>query len=178
MSIQESIANFNEAKTKLIESVRTDLQKEFATLSEQIGVKAVAWTQYTPYFNDGEPCEFSVNDKLFSFVTLEEYETLLEENSKHLARHIYLNWGNIFINDKLTVCEGYATLLEDERSDYRKEKTQKLYNALGTDNAVKLIKFTQLINSIDDSIYLELFGDHVSVIITPNEVIIDEYDHD
>jgi hypothetical protein len=25
-------------------------------------VKAIGWTQYTPYFNDGEPCVFSVND--------------------------------------------------------------------------------------------------------------------
>ena len=25
-------------------------------------VKAIAWRQYAPYFNDGEPCEFSVND--------------------------------------------------------------------------------------------------------------------
>jgi hypothetical protein len=24
-------------------------------------VKAIKWTQYTPYFNDGDPCEFSSN---------------------------------------------------------------------------------------------------------------------
>ena len=78
MSIQKSIANFNEAKTKLIESVRADLQKEFATLSEQIGVKAVAWTQYTPWFNDGDACEFGVCEKSFSFVTLEEYAELVD----------------------------------------------------------------------------------------------------
>ncbi len=26
------------------------------------GVKAIRWTQYTPYFNDGEPCEFDVSE--------------------------------------------------------------------------------------------------------------------
>lgn len=25
-------------------------------------VKAIGWTQYTPYFNDGEACEFGVHD--------------------------------------------------------------------------------------------------------------------
>ena len=25
-------------------------------------VRAIAWSQYTPYFNDGEPCVFSVNE--------------------------------------------------------------------------------------------------------------------
>jgi hypothetical protein len=28
----------------------------------QPGVAAVRWTQYTPYFNDGDPCIFGVND--------------------------------------------------------------------------------------------------------------------
>jgi len=178
MSIQESIANFNDAKIKLIESVRADLQKEFATLSEQIGVKAVSWTQYTPYFNDGDACEFWVNSKSFSFVTLEEYELLRVNQGTKIDSNLYNNWRDVVINGKLITCEEYTTLLEDANNDYWKEKTQELYNTIGTDNAVKLIKFTQLINSIDDSIYLELFGDHVSVIMTPDEVIIDEYDHD
>lgn len=26
------------------------------------GALAISWNQYTPYFNDGEPCEFSVGD--------------------------------------------------------------------------------------------------------------------
>lgn len=25
-------------------------------------IKSVTWTQYTPYFNDGDSCEFGVND--------------------------------------------------------------------------------------------------------------------
>lgn len=28
-------------------------------------VKGVRWNQYTPYFNDGDPCTFSVNDPRF-----------------------------------------------------------------------------------------------------------------
>jgi hypothetical protein len=30
-------------------------------------LKAVRWKQYTPYFNDGEPCEFSVHDPYILF---------------------------------------------------------------------------------------------------------------
>jgi hypothetical protein len=178
MSIQESNANFNEAKTKLIESVRADLQQEFAILSDQIGVKAVAWTQYTPYFNDGDACEFSVNGKQFSFVTLDEYDALL--NKCRLEDNLYDNYTDVVSPDgKLVTFEAWEIYpLEEATSDYQKEKAQKLYTTIGADNAVKLIKFTQLINSIDDSIYLELFGDHVSVIMTPTETIIDEYDHD
>lgn len=28
-------------------------------------IEKIRWTQYTPYFNDGEPCEFSVGDRQF-----------------------------------------------------------------------------------------------------------------
>jgi len=30
------------------------------------GVEAVIWTQYAPYFNDGDPCEFSVQEMSFT----------------------------------------------------------------------------------------------------------------
>lgn len=31
------------------------------------GVDSVRWDQYTPYFNDGEPCEFGVNERGVKF---------------------------------------------------------------------------------------------------------------
>lgn len=33
-----------------------------AFFAEHPKVTAICWTQYTPYFNDGEPCEFSVGE--------------------------------------------------------------------------------------------------------------------
>lgn len=35
-------------------------------------LQAVRWTQYTPYFNDGEACVFSVNSPYIKFEGLEE----------------------------------------------------------------------------------------------------------
>jgi len=32
------------------------------------GVDSVRWDQYTPYFNDGDPCEFGVNERGVKFV--------------------------------------------------------------------------------------------------------------
>jgi len=38
-------------------------QKGIKELFEKIdGLKSFSWTQYTPYFNDGEACEFGVNN--------------------------------------------------------------------------------------------------------------------
>lgn len=35
-------------------------------------VNVITWTQYTPYFMDGDPCEFSVNEPTFSNATEED----------------------------------------------------------------------------------------------------------
>jgi hypothetical protein len=31
------------------------------------GLEAIRWRQYTPYFNDGDPCEFSIHGASFKF---------------------------------------------------------------------------------------------------------------
>ena len=48
--------------------VATEKLKEFFVKfwEENPAIKAVTWTQYAPYFNDGEACEFSVNDPYFT----------------------------------------------------------------------------------------------------------------
>jgi len=45
------------------------------------GITAIRWRQYTPYFNDGEPCEFSVNEINYRELPLDvEYEEWAEDN--------------------------------------------------------------------------------------------------
>ena len=52
-----------ELKTKIAAIGRDDINEFFAPIfTANPALKAVKWTQYTPYFNDGEPCVFSVYD--------------------------------------------------------------------------------------------------------------------
>lgn len=71
MSIDELRQNFNTLKQELAalraqaqDRSKELLHAEFRAFFEKHGesVKSVFWTQYTPYFNDGEPCRFSVGD--------------------------------------------------------------------------------------------------------------------
>lgn len=65
-------------KAALVEEAKTTLApalQEFLAANPEI--RAIQWRQYTPYFNDGEPCEFSVNDVEYQFAN-KEYED--EEN--------------------------------------------------------------------------------------------------
>lgn len=49
-----------------------------ALFAECPNLQAVRWTQYTPHFNDGEPCEFDVHEPSFGFATEEEAKKLAE----------------------------------------------------------------------------------------------------
>jgi hypothetical protein len=50
-------------ETQVKEQGKELLHKHFTEYFEaNPEVEAVKWAQYTPYFNDGEPCEFTVHD--------------------------------------------------------------------------------------------------------------------
>jgi restriction endonuclease S subunit len=82
---QEIHRKMEEMKTEL----KTLGEKLFKEGSQDIfdtfpDIHSFSWTQYTPYFNDGEPCEFSVNH-YFTVYGGDEYP-LYEEIS------YYPNW--------------------------------------------------------------------------------------
>jgi len=72
MSMNEITARISQMNQEL-EEVRKEhmrkLQEAFREVTKEFfnetPVQAVIWTQYTPYFNDGEECVFGVNDPIF-----------------------------------------------------------------------------------------------------------------
>lgn len=60
--IKSEMAAFDAKRKELTEQLRKDFPALLAPLFEKYpGVRNVYWTQYTPYFNDGDTCEFSAN---------------------------------------------------------------------------------------------------------------------
>ena len=47
-----------------------EITKEF--FDKNPGITGVVWTQYTPYFNDGDTCEFSVGEPTFTNAPVDE----------------------------------------------------------------------------------------------------------
>lgn len=64
-----------ESLTKKLNEIRETMKRDAAELmgghlknvlaALPAEVSAIRWSQYTPYFNDGEPCEFGVNEAQF-----------------------------------------------------------------------------------------------------------------
>lgn len=67
MQISENIVSFKKQKKLFIKELKSDLNlvlKEiFSTIPE---IKSIYWIQYTPYFMDGDTCEFSIHDIIVS----------------------------------------------------------------------------------------------------------------
>lgn len=153
-------------------------------------VIAVAWNQYTPYWNDGEPCTFRIGEVSFAFAgtTLDEDDKYFdygwqEDEYEETGRIWCSTWSNSEVFDKVVG--------NDEKNwgpwkvNGPRDFTWK--EGSGPDNAPNPKLFTDVHNFISamdrgsfEHVVEDLFGDHAIIKIDKlaNKVTIDEYDHD
>lgn len=61
--IKTELEVFNKKRQESVETLRNDFPKLLKPLFDKSKlIDSVGWTEYTPYFNDGEECHFSVGD--------------------------------------------------------------------------------------------------------------------
>ncbi len=124
-----------------------ELFKEFFEANP--AVRAFTWTQYTPHFNDGDPCTFSVHDLEIA------YPLVLEGGEDNPEADGYD--GDCTANG---VDYGY---------EYIGSKVEKKYPGItALESAFR--KFEDVCEAT--------FGDGVRVVVTREGFFEDEYDHD
>lgn len=155
MEILESIKTKLADIAKKKEELTAELRKDFAPMLKPLfdksngKIKSISWTQYTPYFNDGEECTFSV--KLdYSFEINGENTEEIDALDWRIRRHL----------------QG-----ETEKYPLQPEWDIELYKLVE--------EIQSVLSSIDDEFYKDLFGDHVRVTVNENGSIeTEEYEHD
>lgn len=107
MSLEESFnklealsAELEEQKRLINEQFKERLRPIFNEfLDSHPELKSFAWTQYTPYFNDGEPCTFSVNDIYSEDVELtdenDRYVEYIWSGSSEGQRSLYVKYTSL-----------------------------------------------------------------------------------
>lgn len=150
---------------------------EYGDLIEQFG-----WTQYTPYFNDGEPCEFSMGElSIIAKVDMEELEarsgpfdddwsrrSAIRDNEWHYGgSSAFGGYGEGTNRSDKIIGHSWNNSEKpnpdfDERYSAAKDAIQTVYNIL----------------SQNDKLARDIFDDHVEVIFTSEGVDVEEYDHD
>lgn len=74
-SIKEIVDAYQKQRQSLMEQHKALFHQVVATMFEKHPqIKTIYWAGYTPYFNDGDTCEFTVHDVHFSPVELDEID--------------------------------------------------------------------------------------------------------
>lgn len=115
------------------------------------GVYAVRWNQYTPSFNDGDPCEFTVHDIYFRLTPLEDES---DERGDYEDGFID-SWSLSYMKERDELPE-----LSDETIKAI-EKAVKEWESLAKDEVCR-----------------QNFGDPGQVTATVEGFSVDYYDHD
>ena len=166
-TIEQEIDALNTERKELQEKYQSKMQEHLKKLTKTFfeqnpQVTAIIWTQYTPYFNDGDTCEFGRNDFTVTNCPLNELHDV--------------SYGEYEgENEDVFVVENFDWLF-NPRNTYSKEEREKVKKAEVNTDSVK--KFINILESIDDDVYLETFGDHVKVIATAEGFSVDDYSHD
>lgn len=156
IQITESFENikqeFLKAKRLLANELKDKLHKSFSDVFElNPKIKAVSWTQYTPYFMDGDTCTFSINEVNFL--------TFIPQYPR----------------------EDYSDFTDDEENVTEEDfavNSYKLHTVGLTPEGIDALKrFNTFINNNED-LMEEAFGDHVHILMTVDHLEIEEYEHD
>ncbi|TKK84591.1 hypothetical protein FDA94_28595 [Herbidospora galbida] len=140
----------------------------FQAIQDDPTILRYGWTQYTPYFNDGEVCEFSAGDVWF---LTEQNKSELDEEGVPEDEVDYDDFA-VSWNDSL----GKRPRTWDYQArqyiygDYSGPDEARYDHCMALSEAVTSGKF--------DHALLRLFGDHAKITVHKDRIVVDEYDHD
>ncbi len=150
---QEEIKKLKKEMLDASNKIFTDLTKTI--FEDHPKVKSFGWNQYTPYFNDGETCEFSAN---IDYIQI---------NGEPVDESDWIN------ETKIT---NYGTWNREKREyEGRTEVPNLDYDP---ELAAASDEIREFLSNFDEDFFMSQFGDHAEVTITAEGVSIDEYEHD
>ena len=150
---QEEIKKLKKEMLEASNKIFTDLTKTI--FEDHPKVKSFGWNQYTPYFNDGETCEFSAN------VDYIQMNGEAVDESEWISETKITNYGTW--NREKREYEGRT---EVPNLDYDPE-------LVAASDEIR-----EFLRNFDNDFFLSQFGDHAEVTITAEGVSVDEYEHD
>jgi hypothetical protein len=126
-------------------------------------IVGISWEQYTPYFNDGEPCTFSVYDP-----------QLVNADGDTLDRNLEVSEDSWFDSYEYTSTERY----DSSRGGWVKDTAEELEQSRPVREFYQKVEnFIRDLESV--GVLEEVFGDHIRVtVMRDGTYFIDDVDHD
>lgn len=175
--IKAELAAFEEKKQAFI----IELRKEFPTMFSDIfttapKLKSVSWTQYTPYFNDGDTCEFSAHVSDLDINGRSEYDDDDEDDIDCISIRptIYKKLQteeDVRINKELAEKIKYTWYISrgigEEGLTYNPKYDADAHRASS--------EISEVLSTIPEDFLKDLFGDHTRVTIYADGSLNTEY---
>lgn len=187
-TITNKIAQQNAKLEEMKKAHMAELQADFNNIIKMFfdecpKIQAVVWSQYTPYFNDGDECIFRVNTPCFVTKNFDRNELMDPYEYEDEDEYGCLKIPAYTADWDAEIARDNAELAKPTASDWVKGYYPKVIAELeqmkvdfpGYD--VKIKAFAQLLEDNEDMLR-EVYGDHSAVYLTPGEAIIEEYSHD
>ena len=114
-------------------------------------VHVVGWRQYTPYFNDGDTCEFNCYAEYAFVSNAKDYENI--------------EWGEYSGDQEDVWVTG---------SDYGDTNPKMIPKSVIKNTGA----LRNLLSKIGEDVFLDMFGDHVQVFATREGFDVQDYLHD
>jgi hypothetical protein len=165
---------------KEVQDIRTKMVNEaknsFKEIVKEIfnnhpSLESFAWVQYTPYFNDGDACEFSAYTD--SIYINDEDDTTDINGMRRFVEEV--------LDKENTIQRLNSEMIRTNYKEYYQYRIKEIESANLDDLKVQLnmVKdITDVLTSMDDDTLQEVFGDHVKVVVTRDGIEIEEYEHD
>lgn len=172
-TLKDHLHAINEKRAKLDEELKHISGQFFSEHSKALfeqfpTLKSFSWTQYTPYFNDGDECVFSAGTD-YPTVCLttskpsnDEGEDFVDEDDEFEDDDDYVSIYGVVKTEDGKYLDKYAAM--EEITDQRKIITYEV---------------SQFLQEFQDDSLKMMFGDHVRVIVNRDGTVEQEdYEHD
>lgn len=179
-------AYLEKAGSELRDEIRKtlgEIMKIFFEANPQVA--SISWTQYTPYFNDGDACEFDVGERRFTIRDGSEGIAISEEDDAEMDDDEDDEEEHGLFRDDSSLLSSRAFYSKGGYKDPAKvEKIEALLAIVGGDEGFAKISrdfevVSGFIGSIDDGHLEDMFDDHVQVCCTPTSITVYKYhEHD
>lgn len=166
-------------KSKLAKDTSLLFKVSFAEIfKEHKNLQSFAWTQYTPHWNDGDACVFSAHKEYIYLNDSEESESLwdLENFYKDLVQKDKLIKKLKAENTKLASSKDSKWQIESNERKIKELEEADVAEVKWKLDALRDI--SDVMESADDEVLLDMFSDHVKVVVTADGIETESYEHD
>ncbi|MBD2201808.1 hypothetical protein H6G33_10655 [Calothrix sp. FACHB-1219] len=174
-TIDKSLNEIKLAQEAIGKSVLELVVKQVRDVIEYLpdSIVGITWTQYTPFFNDGDPCTFRVNDP--------QWITKAEENINNIFNEWVLETIDKYGEDVIQV-EGIVEqyiLLDTWSCFYQYLNNERMFFSPDKEQLFNILQDIEAALSRIESYLEDEMGGHSEIYIFKDKIVVEEYlNHD